>query len=135
MDNQSVNEAIEILIANFTRHPRLTSRLSDADDANMNILDLLQEFWSRKSADTNEMIKYEFLEKPDPPFVCFVTLPGGSCFATFQNALTKMEAKKSAATISLMNSIFNEHPLRRITDEFIGKSIENAQKEMVSLKY
>ena len=133
MDNQSVNEAIEILIANFTRHPRLTGRLGDADDVNMNVLDFLEEFWSRKSADMNETIKYEFQEKPDPPFVCFVTLPGGPCFATFQNTLTKLEAKKSAATISLMNSIFNEHPLRRITDDFIAKSVEDAQRDMVSL--
>jgi LIX1-like protein len=132
MDNQSVNEAIEILIANFTRHPSLTSRLSNTNDVSVDILDLLQEFWSRKSIETSEMIKYEFLEKPDPPFVCFVTLPGGSCFATFQNVLTKLEAKKSAATISLMNSIFNEHPLRRITDEFISKSIEDAQRELVN---
>lgn len=31
-----------------------------------------------------------------------------------------------------MNSIFNEHPLRRISDEFIKKSVESAQREVAS---
>jgi len=29
-------------------------------------------------------VVYEFMEKPGAPYVCFVTLPGGACFATFQ---------------------------------------------------
>ncbi|OCT69479.1 hypothetical protein XELAEV_18040790mg [Xenopus laevis] len=33
------------------------------------------------------------------------------------------EARRSAAKIALMNSVFNEHPSRRITDEFIEKSV------------
>jgi hypothetical protein len=81
---------------------------------------------------SNQII-YEFVEKPDPPFVCFVTLPNGSCFATFQTSCTKADARKSAALIALMNSVFNEHPLRRITDEFIAKSIETAHKDMVCI--
>ena len=101
MDNQSVNEAIEILINNFTRHPSL-SQANDASNK-MNAIDLLQEFWTMKASkasaatihpNTNELawessdsnIVYEFLETPEPPFVCFVTLPGGACFATFQVA-------------------------------------------------
>lgn len=45
--------------------------------------------------------------------------------------MTKNEARKSAALISLMNSVFNEHPLRKINEEFIQKSIENAQRDFV----
>ena len=98
MDNQSVNEAIEILINNFTRHPSL-SQANDASNK-MNVIDLLQEFWTMKlsnsstvvQTNTNELlwptndasVVYEFLETPEPPFICFVTLPGGACFATFQ---------------------------------------------------
>lgn len=37
-----------------------------------------------KSNNENPLIVYEFLETPGPPYVCFVTLPGGACFATFQ---------------------------------------------------
>jgi hypothetical protein len=166
MDNQSVNEAIEILINNFTSHPRL----SQSNEAKLNVFDLLQEFWQMKtngslnavnekeidcqfeepssvskktqaqaqasnlepaSPQTIVNIVYEFLETPNPPYICFVTLPNGATFATFQNTTTKLEARKSAALISLMNSIFNEHPLRRINEEFIKKSVESAQKDVV----
>ena len=98
MDNQSVNEAIEILINNFTRHPSLT-QANDSSNK-LNVIDLLQEFWTMKQTNStcvvqtnsNELIwptsdsnvVYEFLETPEPPYVCFVTLPGGACFATFQ---------------------------------------------------
>ncbi|XP_029813853.1 LIX1-like protein [Manacus vitellinus] len=39
---------------------------------------------------------------------------------------TKAEARRSAAKIALMNSVFNEHPSRRITDDFIEKSVSEA---------
>lgn len=39
---------------------------------------------------------------------------------------TKAEARRSAAKIALMNSVFNEHPSRKITDEFIEKAILDA---------
>jgi hypothetical protein len=40
-----------------------------------------------------------------------------------------LEARRSAALISLMNSIFNEHPLRRINEDFIKKSTDPAENE------
>lgn len=131
MDNQALNEAIEILINNVARNPRLNT----LDSSSHTVFDLLQEFWQMKlngtlttantalmfnelensaacnsnhassaahfffnstlkslnkasssgnSTTSNSLILYEFLEKPDPPFVCFVTLPNGSCFASFQ---------------------------------------------------
>ena len=45
-----------------------------------------------------------------------------------QNCPTKAEARRSAAKIALMNSVFNEHPSRKITDEFITKAIDEAQQ-------
>ncbi len=133
MDNQSINEAIEILINNFTHHPGL----SQANEAKINVFDVLQEFWQMKADGLNMpgeclVPKFEFMEKPGTPYVCFVTLPGGACFATFQNAQTKNDARRSAALIALMNSVFNEHPLRKINSEFIQKSVENAQRDFVS---
>ena len=108
MDNQAISEAIEILINNFTRHPTMNQ-----EESKLSVFEMLQEFWSMKlgisnsspsqskstasssasattssSSDTNangrDLISYEYLEKPGPPYVCFVTLPGGACFATFQ---------------------------------------------------
>ena len=44
----------------------------------------------------------------------------------FQNCPTKAEARRSAAKIALMNSVFNEHPSRKISDDFIEKAIGDA---------
>ncbi len=45
-----------------------------------------------------------------------------------QNCPTKAEARRSAAQIALMNSVFNEHPSRRITAEFIEKAVAEARQ-------
>ena len=45
-----------------------------------------------------------------------------------QNCPTKAEARRSAAKIALMNSVFNEHPSRKITDEFISKAVDEARQ-------
>lgn len=44
-----------------------------------------------------------------------------------QNCPTKAEARRSAAKIALMNSVFNEHPSRRISDDFIEKAVAEAR--------
>ncbi len=81
----TTNEAIEILINNFMNHPSLAN-----SEQNLNVFDMLQEFWQMKctTLEIDEpLLKYEFLERPGTPYVCFVTLPGGACFATFQVSL------------------------------------------------
>ena len=75
-----------------------------------------------------------YIKKPDqmkslvrhfhPLFIFFLTYPI-SLF--FQNCPTKAEARRSAAKIALMNSVFNEHPSRKITKEFIEKAVKEAQ--------
>lgn len=144
----------------------------------MNVVEALQEFWQMKltrGADLRNgaLVVYEMVPSNSPPYVCYVSLPGGSCFGSFQvNYLhdchiivrsaavfehqqrrkdapqvlndnicaflvysvlcvrqfcpTKAEARRSAAKIALMNSVFNEHPSRRITDGFIEKSVSEA---------
>eukprot|EP00106_Octopus_bimaculoides_P014386 XP_014781828.1 PREDICTED: LIX1-like protein [Octopus bimaculoides] len=42
------------------------------------------------------------------------------------NCSTKAEARRSAAKIALMNSVFNEHPSRKISDDFIEKAVGDA---------
>ena len=49
-------------------------------------------------------------------------------FSPLQNCPTKAEARRSAAKIALMNSVFNEHPSRKITDEFIEKAVNEAHQ-------
>jgi LIX1-like protein len=54
--------------------------------------------------------------------------PNLSFFPIFlQNCPTKAEARRSSAKIALMNSVFNEHPSRRISDDFIEKAVNEAR--------
>ncbi|XP_051901654.1 LOW QUALITY PROTEIN: protein limb expression 1 homolog [Pristis pectinata] len=56
--------------------------------------------------------------QPGSPEVCVASFP--------QLCPTKAEARRSAAKIALMNSVFNEHPSRRINESFIEKSVSEA---------
>ena len=76
----------------------------------MNVVEELQEFWQMKAArgaslKNGALVIYESVPSSAPPYICYVTLPGGSCFATFENCTTKAEARRSAAKIGLMNSV------------------------------
>lgn len=57
-------------------------------------------------------------------FLCLTRI--ACSLAARQFCPTKAEARRSAAKIALMNSVFNEHPSRRITDDFIEKSVSEA---------
>jgi len=58
----------------------------------VNVVEALQEFWTMKQAKGADLkqgalVVYESEQSIGPPHVCYVTLPGGSCFATFQVGL------------------------------------------------
>lgn len=118
-----LREAVEAVVRSFAKHTQGYGRV--------NVVEALQEFWQMKQtrgADLKNgaLVVYEMVPSNSPPYVCYVTLPGGSCFGSFQFCPTKAEARRSAAKIALMNSVFNEHPSRRISDEFIEKSVLEA---------
>uniref|UniRef100_A0A4W2CYQ6 Limb and CNS expressed 1 n=1 Tax=Bos indicus x Bos taurus TaxID=30522 RepID=A0A4W2CYQ6_BOBOX len=97
----------------------------------LNVVSMLQEFWEskqqRRAAFPSEgVVVYESLPSPGPPYVSYVTLPGGSCFGNFQCCLSRAEARRDAAKVALINSLFNELPSRRITKEFIMESVQEA---------
>ncbi len=51
------------------------------------------------------------------------------CFAfTIQDCSTKAEARRSAAQLALMYSVYNEHPDRKITEEFINNAVDEARQ-------
>lgn len=55
----------------------------------VNVVSMLQEFWESKQQQratfpSEGVVIYESLPSPGPPFVSYVTLPGGSCFGNFQ---------------------------------------------------
>ncbi|CAN7946098.1 unnamed protein product, partial [Ixodes hexagonus] len=98
----------------------------------VNVVEALQEFWQMKKSGSRPelpaaLVVYESVPACSPPYVCFVTLPGGSCFGSFQNCPTKAEARRSAAKIALVNSVFNEHPSRRISDDFVAQAVREAR--------
>ncbi|XP_068103591.1 protein limb expression 1 homolog [Hyperolius riggenbachi] len=97
----------------------------------LNVVAFLQEFWEKKEKrkavfPSESLVAYESVPSPDPPFVCYVTLPGGSCFGNFQYCTSRAEARRDAAKVALINSLYNELPNRRITQEFITKSVQEA---------
>lgn len=55
----------------------------------VNVVEALQEFWQMKlsrGADLRNgaLVVYEMVAASSPPYVCYVSLPGGSCFGSFQ---------------------------------------------------
>ncbi|KAL7044443.1 hypothetical protein ACKWTF_001913 [Chironomus riparius] len=121
---QVLKEAVDAVVNSFTKHTQGYGRV--------NVVEALQEFWQMKQArgadlKNGALVIYESVPSTSQPYVCYVTLPGGSCFGSFQNCPTKAEARRSSAKIALMNSVFNEHPSRRISDEFIEKAVNEAR--------
>lgn len=55
----------------------------------VNVVEALQEFWQMKlerGADLKNgaLVVYESQPSSHQPYVCYVSLPGGSCFGSFQ---------------------------------------------------
>lgn len=119
-----LKEAVDAVLNSFAKHTQGYGAV--------NVIEALQEFWQMKQTkggnlQSSSSVVYEPEVTQRPPYVCFVTLPGGSCFGSFQSCPTRAEAKRSAAKIALMNSVFNEHPSRKITNEFIEQAVREAQ--------
>lgn len=60
----------------------------------VNVVEALQEFWQMKQSrgadlKNGALVVYEMVPSNSPPYVCYVTLPGGSCFGSFQVRLNK----------------------------------------------
>ncbi|XP_032062336.1 protein limb expression 1 homolog [Aythya fuligula] len=119
-------ESLQLVIAQVLPHrdPALVFK-------DLNVVAILQEFWESKQKQkaifpSEGIIVYESVSSLGPPFVSYVTLPGGSCFGNFQSCLSRAEARRDAAKVALINSLFNELPCRRITKEFIIESVREA---------
>ena len=59
----------------------------------VNVVEALQEFWQMKQSrgldlKNGALVVYESQPAASPPYVCYVTLPGGSCFGSFQVILS-----------------------------------------------
>uniref|UniRef100_A0A672I5J2 Limb and CNS expressed 1 n=1 Tax=Salarias fasciatus TaxID=181472 RepID=A0A672I5J2_SALFA len=98
----------------------------------VNVVAMLHNFWEQKQAAqfstrlTESLLLYESAPSPCPPYVCYVTLPGGSCFGNYKECDTQAEARRDAARVALMNSVVNKLPCRRISPQFIAQSLQQA---------
>lgn len=123
-----LQEAVDAVLGSFAKHTKGSGKVD--------VIDTLQEFWRMKNTQydtpSRELI-FEQQTSNNALYVCYVMLPGGSCFGSFQYCLTESEAKKSAAKIALMNSVFNEHPSRLITDSFIEQAVMEARAGNVGI--
>jgi len=105
----------------------------------VNVVEELQEFWQMKAArgaslKNGALVIYESVPSSAPPYICYVTLPGGSCFGSYGVCPTKAEARRSAARIALMNSVFNEQPTRKITQDFIDNAVSEASQTHMGIR-
>nr|XP_057927778.1 protein limb expression 1-like [Doryrhamphus excisus] len=117
----------------------------DINPKDLNVVAMLQNFWEQKhgghmdgsstgsqsstgeaTAQTDTLLLYESASSPGPSYVCYVTLPGGSCFGNYKLCDTLAEARRDAARVALMNSLVNELPCRRISSQFIAQSLQHA---------
>jgi len=64
----------------------------------VNVVEALQEFWQMKQARgadlrNGALVIYESVPSSSPPYICYVTLPGGSCFGSFQVKTNKQKKR------------------------------------------
>ncbi|KAM6187516.1 LOW QUALITY PROTEIN: protein limb expression 1 homolog [Sarcoramphus papa] len=118
-------ESLQLVIAQVLPHrdPALVFK-------DLNVVAILQEFRESKQKQkavfpSEGIVVYESLSNLGPP-VSYITLPGGSCFGNCRSCLSTAEARRDAAKVALINSLFNELPCWRITKEFIMGSVQEA---------
>uniref|UniRef100_A0A8C6T2R7 Limb and CNS expressed 1 n=1 Tax=Neogobius melanostomus TaxID=47308 RepID=A0A8C6T2R7_9GOBI len=88
---------------------------------------LSENLLSESGCRTDRLLLYE--SSSGSSCVCYVTLPGGSCFGNYKVCHTQAEARRDAARVALMNSLVNELPCRQITSQFITQSLQQAASD------
>jgi len=118
-------DSIDAFLVSYSKH-------KSADNKKVNPTDCLHDFWhvkqTQEEAAEIRRVEYEYDQSASAP-ICYVILPGGACFGSYVDCVTPQDAQRSAAKLALMTSVFNEHPSRRITDEFIYESTRAAISE------
>ncbi|XP_036954389.1 protein limb expression 1-like [Acanthopagrus latus] len=126
----------------------LSQSETDTSPNDLNVVAMLHNFWEQRQVSqsngsmsepgdgvsvgdfqTDSLLLYESAPSPGPPYICYVTLPGGSCFGNYKVCGTQAEARRDAARVALMNSLVNELPCRRISPQFITQSLQQAETD------
>ncbi|KAF3850899.1 hypothetical protein F7725_012671 [Dissostichus mawsoni] len=100
----------------------LSQSETDASPKDLNVVAMLHNFWEQRqttqsngSSDesdgsvgeapvhTESLLLYESAASPGPPYVCYVTLPGGSCFGNYKVTMEdSCDSSTSIGTYSLL---------------------------------
>ena len=77
----------------------------------MNVVEELQEFWQMKAArgaslKNGALVIYESVPASTPPYVCFVTLPGGSCFGSY--GVRESNENEKNSTFNMLKGLSNK---------------------------
>ena len=125
--HEVLQRAVDAVVSSF----KSNSSISD-----VNAVEALKEFWHLKEAKgahfpLGNFVKYEAYSLTIP-IVYFVTLPGGSCFGSFEQCSTSESAKQSAAKIALTNSVLNEHSCNIISSSTIDQMVSAASASFPS---
>lgn len=98
----------------------------------VNVVAILHNFWEQKqlnhsssdsdgldgkaACQTASLLLYESAPSPGPPYVCYVTLPGGSCFGNYKVCLSSSVLSDDTLHLHLMcfknEQLFLEIPLQ-----------------------
>lgn len=86
----------------------------------VNVVEALQEFWQMKlerGADLKNgaLVVYESQPSNSPPYVCFVSLPGGSCFGSFQVLCDRSGVFSAKCLRKLLNKTFLMKGFRKLS--------------------
>ena len=124
MPSKNCNQGLESAV-----HAVITSFKSHSDQDHVDAVEALKEFWQLKQAKNSGIhgteIYYHSIAS-ESPSVCYVTLPGGSCFGSFETCFSLERAKQSAAKIALTNSVLNEHSCNIICASTIKEMLSAA---------
>ena len=76
----------------------------------VNVVEALQEFWQMKQSrgadlKNGALVVYEMVPSNNPPYVCYVSLPGGSCFGSFQVHFVMLASLQLLETCMKLNFI------------------------------
>lgn len=98
----------------------------------VNVVEALQEFWQMKQArgadlKNGALVIYESVPSSSPPYVCYVTLPGGSCFGSFQVIIVTNRSSE----LALLERIFPSFSISKTPNK---KSVSSYTNEALALE-
>lgn len=99
----------------------------------VNVVEALQEFWQMKQArgadlKNGALVIYESVPSSSPPYVCYVTLPGGSCFGSFQVIIVTNRSSE----LALLERIFPSFSISKTPKQ--KKCVELHERSSIALE-